>query len=347
MKILVTGAAGFIAHHLISLLLAEEHEVVGVDSINDYYDVSLKYARLKQNGIDKTNITYGESVNSSSHSNYLFIKADLTDKKLIRDVFKTNNFDIVCNLAAQAGVRHSIENPYAYIDANISGFLNILESCKEFEPANLVYASSSSVYGLNSELPFCEDHPVDHPISLYAATKRANELFAHTYSHLFNIHTNGLRFFTVYGPWGRPDMALFKFTRAAMEGHKIKVFNNGDMLRDFTYVDDIVDGIYKVMQIKQSNNLDISNITASSSTANFKVYNIGNNSPVKLGRFIELIEEYTGKYIQKEYLPMQDGDVQKTYADISYLKNDTGYKPSTSVEVGIKNFVEWYKAYYD
>ena len=262
------------------------------------------------------------------------------------DPWKDNKFDIVCNLAAQAGVRYSIEHPEAYIDANISGFLNILECCKKYTPQNLVYASSSSVYGLNSKLPFSENDPVDHPISLYAATKRTNELFAHTYSHLFNIHTNGLRFFTVYGPWGRPDMALFKFTKAAIEGSPIKVFNNGNMIRDFTYVDDIVNGIYKVMMIKKSKDVDVKFIKASNSSANYKIYNIGNSNPVPLGDFINLIEKYTGNKIKREYLPMQDGDVEKTFADVSNLELDTGYKPSTSIEVGVKNFVEWYKDFY-
>tara|TARA_B110000459_G_C16555299_1_gene468738 strand:+ start:31 stop:1080 length:1050 start_codon:yes stop_codon:yes gene_type:complete len=347
MKILVTGAAGFIGHHLVNLLIKENHDVIGIDSINDYYDVSLKHARLKAQGIKIDDVIYGKSIPSSILNEYNFVNLDITDKDSMFELFKNSHFDVVCNLAAQAGVRYSIEHPEAYIDANISGFLNILECCKTFRPNNLVYASSSSVYGLNTKLPFSEDDPVDHPISLYAATKRTNELFAHTYSHLFGMHTNGLRFFTVYGPWGRPDMALFKFTKAALEGSTIQVFNQGNMTRDFTYVDDIVNGIYKVILINKSKTLTNDEITPSTSSADYKIYNIGNSSPVKLSTFIDLIEEYTGNKIKKEYLPMQDGDVEKTFADVSHLNKDTNYLPTTPVEIGVKNFVEWYKDFYN
>lgn len=346
MKILVTGAAGFIGYHLAQKLLSKNYKVIGLDSLNNYYDINLKYSRLKNSGININNLKYGKYLKSDKSDNYSFIHADLVDKNLLIDIFESGEFDAVCNLAAQAGVRYSIEHPEAYIESNITGFLNILESCKKYKIKNLVYASSSSVYGLNTKYPFCENDPVDHPISLYASTKRSNELFAHTYSHLFGMHTNGLRFFTVYGPWGRPDMALFKFTKAALEGKTIDVFNNGNMVRDFTYIDDIVDGIFKVIKIKKSDKVNLSQITPSSSISNFKIYNIGNSKPVELIKFIELIEFYTGKKINKRFLPLQDGDVEKTYADTSSLNQDTGYLPKTSVEVGVKNFVAWYKSFY-
>lgn len=345
MKILVTGTAGFIGFHLANRLISEGHDVVGLDNINDYYDVSLKYSRLQTSGIRQSLINYNHMVTSTLHSSYRFIKMDLTDRNNLNELFKNEQFDQVCNLAAQAGVRYSLTNPYAYIDSNIIGFMNLLEACRYNHIRHLVYASSSSVYGLNEKIPFTETDNVDHPISLYAATKKSNELMAHTYSHLFGLPTTGLRFFTVYGPWGRPDMALFIFTKAILEGKPIQVFNNGEMERDFTYIDDIVEGIFRIL----TGEPPVGNVhwsgrepDPSSSPAPYRVYNIGNNKPVKLMDFIHAIEESAGKKAIIEFKPMQAGDVRKTWAEVEKLKTSFNYKPGISVESGIKQFVKWY-----
>lgn len=349
MKILITGTAGFIGSHLAEKLLARGDAIVGLDNINDYYDQNVKYGRLQRGGIIDTleegsEIPYGKLLTSSKNNNYKFIKLNLEDKEAMMQLFEQEEFDAVCNLAAQAGVRYSLTNPDAYMDSNIIGFMNILEACRHNNVKNLSYASSSSVYGLNEELPFSTNHDVSHPISLYAASKKSNELMAHTYSHLFDISTTGLRFFTVYGPWGRPDMALFLFTKAALEGKKIDVFNNGEMLRDFTYIDDIVEGITRVIDnpAKKDENWNGKTGQVSTSSAPYKVYNIGNNNPVKLMEFIEAIENKLGKKIEKNMMPIQAGDVPATFADVNDLVEDLGYKPETSVQEGINNFVDWY-----
>ncbi len=333
MNILVTGAAGFIGFHLCQALLKKGNKIVGFDNINDYYDTKLKQDRLAILQKD---------------SNFTFIKADLADKEKVNKTFDETNFDRVINLGAQAGVRYSLQNPDTYINSNIVGFLNILEACRHHKTAHLVYASSSSVYGMNTSMPFSVHDNVDHPVSLYAATKKSNELMAHTYSHLFGLPTTGLRFFTVYGPWGRPDMAPFLFTSAILEGRPIKVFNNGHMKRDFTFVDDIVEGVVRVADlIPQSNSeFDTTNPDPSTSKAPYKIYNIGNNQPVELLKFIETIEEKCGKKAEKIFMPMQAGDVVATYADVSDLMKDTGFSPATPLEVGIGKFVDWYRDYY-
>jgi UDP-glucuronate 4-epimerase len=353
MKILITGTAGFIGSHLAMRLIERGDEVVGLDSINDYYEQRVKYGRLHRAGIiDSINsgvdIAYNRVIKSSLFSNYKFIKLNLEDKINLDKLFEDEKFDAVCNLAAQAGVRYSLENPMAYIDSNIVGFLNILEACRYFGVKNLSYASSSSVYGLNERLPFSTNDNTDHPISLYASTKKSNELMAHTYSHLFDISTTGLRFFTVYGPWGRPDMALFLFVKAGLEGKSIDVFNGGDMLRDFTYIDDIVEGVVRVIDNPAKRDEYWSGIEprVSTSKAPYKIYNIGNNSPVKLMDFIEAIEKKIGKSIKKNFLPIQDGDVPSTYADVSDLIEDLDYMPQTSIEYGIDKFVDWYLEFY-
>jgi len=347
-KILVTGTAGFIGYHLAKRLIERGDEVVGLDFINDYYDINLKYARLERTGILKNEIEYGEFVQSSKFKNYKFIMLKLEDREAILKLFSIEKFDKVCNLAAQAGVRYSIENPFTYIDSNIVGFMNILEGCRHNGVKHLVYASSSSVYGLNEEMPFSVHHNVDHPVSLYAASKKSNELMAHTYSYLYQIPTTGLRFFTVYGPWGRPDMALFLFTKAILEGKPIEVFNNGNMQRDFTYVDDIVEGVVRVIDSPSAGNPGWSGRQPDpgTSVAPYRVYNIGNSRPVKLLDFIEAIEDALGKMAVKNFLPMQPGDVPATWADVSDLAADFGYQPSTPVEEGIRRFVEWYRGYY-
>jgi UDP-glucuronate 4-epimerase len=334
MKILVTGAAGFIGFHLTINLLKRGHEVTGFDNLNDYYDVQLKKDRLQI---------------LENHQSFNFVKGDLADRKAVEKLFAENSFQRVVNLAAQAGVRYSLENPHAYIDANIVGFMNILEACRHNKVEHLVYASSSSVYGSNTQMPFSIHQNVDHPVSLYAASKKANELMAHTYAHLYNLPVTGLRFFTVYGPWGRPDMALFLFTRAILEDKPIKVFNQGKMSRDFTYVDDIVEGVVRVMDRIPESDPDWTgeNPDPSSSRAPYRVYNIGNNSPVELLRFIEIIEEKTGKKAKKEMLPMQPGDVPATWADVEDLMRDTGFSPSTPLEKGVEKFVSWFREYYD
>lgn len=349
MKILVTGSAGFIGSQLVAGLLARGDEVVGVDSINDYYDQRVKYGRLERAGIKVEEIDFGKIVVAQGNTNYRFIQLLLEDNEALNSLFARENFDAVCNLAAQAGVRYSLENPRAYVDANIVGFLNILEACRHHQVKNLSYASSSSVYGLNEALPFSTAQNVDHPISLYAASKKSNELMAHTYSHLFGISTTGLRFFTVYGPWGRPDMALFLFTKAALEGKPIKVFNNGDMLRDFTYIDDIVEGVIRVIDhpARVNSNWSGENPLPGSSSAPYKIYNIGNNNPVKLMSFIEAIESALGIPIEKIMLPLQPGDVPATYADVSDLVEDLDYKPGTPLQKGIDNFVSWYREFFN
>ena len=348
MKILVTGTAGFIGSHLAKRLLERGDEVVGLDNINDYYDPQLKYARLECAGIAQERVQYNTLSVSSLHVNYRFIKLNLEDKASLETLFVAEKFDAVCNLAAQAGVRYSLSNPQAYIDSNIIGFINILECCRHYGVKNLSYASSSSVYGLNETLPFSTDDNVDHPISLYAASKKSNELMAHTYSHLFGIATTGLRFFTVYGPWGRPDMALFLFTKAALEGNSIDVFNHGEMYRDFTYIDDIVEGVVRVIDnpAKSDASWNGKEGRASTSSAPYKVYNIGNNNPVKLMDFIEAIEKKLGKTIAKNFLPLQAGDVPATFADVSDLVEDLGYKPTTPLQEGIDTFVDWYVEFF-
>jgi UDP-glucuronate 4-epimerase len=348
MKYLVTGTAGFIGSYAAERLLDRGDEVIGLDSINDYYDINIKFSRLKKAGIDVSGVAYGKPVQSSVYRKYRFIKMNLEDRDGIEELFKKEGFDIVCHLAAQAGVRYSITNPYAYIDSNIIGFQNILESCRHNNIRHLVYASSSSVYGLNGNYPFSTHDNVDHPVSLYAATKKSNELIAHTYSHLYGIPTTGLRFFTVYGPWGRPDMALFIFTKAIIEDRPIDVFNNGEMKRDFTYVDDIVTGVIKVLDNPPAGNPDWSGRSPdpSCSISPYKIYNIGNNSPVRLMDFIDAIEKSLGKKAIKNYMPMQPGDVPSTWADVSDLVKDLGYAPSVDVREGVRRFVDWYKDYF-
>ena len=332
-KILVTGAAGFIGFHLSRRLLQRGDEVVGLDNLNDYYDVQLKRDRLAQ--LDGT-------------SGFVFHKLDLVDREAITELCADQQFDVVVNLAAQAGVRYSLTNPHAYVDCNLVGFVNVLEACRHTGMKHLVYASSSSVYGANRTMPFSVHHNVDHPVSLYAATKKANELMAHTYSHLYGLPTTGLRFFHVYGPWGRPDMAAFLFTKAILEGRPIDVFNHGKMRRDFTYVDDIIEGVMRVADRIAQPNADWSGEQPdpASSVAPYKVYNIGNNRPVELMRMIETLEQCLGKQAEKNFLPMQPGDVPETFADIDDLSRDVGFRPETSIEDGLAKFVEWYREYY-
>ncbi|MBD8490907.1 NAD-dependent epimerase [Echinicola sp. CAU 1574] len=347
MKYLVTGTAGFIGFHVAKKLLERGDEVVGVDSVNDYYDVNLKYERLKVSGINKEEIEWNKLVQSSAFAAYTFIKLDLSDKDALMNLMAESSVDVVIHLAAQAGVRFSLECPDAYIQANIQGFLNILEICRHHPVKHLVYASSSSVYGANKNMPFSTEHAVDHPVSLYAATKKSNELMAHTYSHLFNIPTTGLRFFTVYGPWGRPDMAMFLFAEAIRNGKPVKVFNHGQMERDFTYIDDIVEGVLRVTDRPATADPNWnSDPKTSSSYVPYKVYNIGNSKPVKLLDYITELEKAMGKDAEKIMMPMQAGDVVSTYADVSDLSQDTGYFPNTPLKAGVEKFVEWYKMYY-
>ena len=348
-NILITGTAGFIGFHLTKRLLDEGHQVIGLDCINNYYDINLKYGRLNEIGIDHKAVEYNKQICSSKFDKLDFYQIKLEDKEAIDQLFAAKKFDTVINLAAQAGVRYSLENPHSYIESNIVGFLNILEACRHQKVGHLVYASSSSVYGMNEEMPFSTHHPVDHPISLYAASKKSNEMMAHSYSSLFDLPTTGLRFFTVYGPWGRPDMALFLFTKAILEDKPIDIFNMGNMLRDFTYVDDIVNGIAKIKdKIPAANpDWDGKNPDPATSKAPYQIYNIGNNKPVKLMDFIEALEEVLGKKARKNLMPMQLGDVPATYADVSGLVNDFGYKPDTDYHDGIRNFVEWYRIFYN
>lgn len=337
MKILITGTAGFIGFHLANRLLAEGHVIIGVDNINDYYDVQLKKDRLEYAGIKTGSINDHEPQVSETNERYKFIKADLTNSELIHEIFKTEKPNAVVNLAAQAGVRYSLEHPQTYVDSNITGFLNILEGCRHYGVEHLIYASSSSVYGANTNLPFSTEDRVDNPVSLYAASKKSNELMAHTYSHLFDIPTTGLRFFTVYGPWGRPDMALFIFTKAIIEGKKIDVYNFGKMSRDFTYVDDIVEGIARLIPKAP--------VKSESKSVPYRLLNIGYGSPVKLMDFIHEIEQNLDIEADKNLMPIQPGDVPKTWADVDSLFELTNFKPQVSVKEGVKNFINWYKEY--
>lgn len=348
MKILITGTAGFIGFNLANRLIARGDEVVGLDMINDYYDINLKYDRLAQAGIAREEISYGELVSSKKHPNYRFIQLQLEDKAGIDRLFAAEQFTAVCNLAAQAGVRYSLVNPQAYIDSNIVGFVNILEACRHHQVGHLAYASSSSVYGLNESMPFSTSDNVDHPVSLYAASKKSNELMAHTYSHLFGIPTTGLRFFTVYGPWGRPDMALFLFTEAILKNEPIKVFNHGKMVRDFTYIDDIVEGVVRVIDHPPAGDPAWSGKSPNPSTskAPYQIYNIGNNNPIELMEFIRAIEKALGKEAEKIMMPIQPGDVPATFANVQDLVDNLGYKPATPIQYGIDAFVNWYRAYY-
>lgn len=332
-NVLVTGASGFIGFHVSQRLLSEGYTVIGMDNMNTYYDINLKKARL-------------EKLKPFRH--LLFYEADISDRQTMSEIFDAHAIDVVVNLAAQAGVRYSIENPHAYVDSNLVGFMNILENCRHHDIKHLVFASSSSVYGANTKMPFSIHHNVDHPVSLYAATKKANELMAHTYAHLYDLPCTGLRFFTVYGPWGRPDMALFLFTRAIFEGNPIRVFNHGKMKRDFTYIDDIVEGVVRVLgRIPQPDpNWDARNPDPGTSYKPYRIYNIGNNNPVELTRFIEVLENVIGKKAQKEYLDLQPGDVVATYADIDDLSALVGFKPVTGIETGIEKFVSWFREYY-
>lgn len=332
MKILVTGAAGFIGFYLVQRLAERGDEVVGLDSINDYYDCRIKYGRLAVTGVAESAINPLQMVQSVRYPNYRFVQMQLEDRQAMQQLFAEERFDVVVNLAAQAGVRYSIENPYAYVESNVVGFLNLLECCRHYPVRHLVYASSSSVYGQNAKVPFSEDDRVDTPVSLYAATKKTNELMAHTYSHLYNIRTTGLRFFTVYGPWGRPDMAPMLFADAISAGEPIKVFNGGDLSRDFTYIDDIVEGVVRVVTGEPSTEQE-----------RCKIYNIGCSTPVQLMDFISTMERAMGREAEKIMLPMQAGDVYQTYADTSRLERDYGYRPSTTLEEGIGRFVEWYR----
>ena len=332
--ILVTGAAGFIGFHLCRRLAEDGYTVVGIDNMSDYYDVGLKKDRLKAlSGLD----------------NFKFVRQDLVDRTGLESLFREQSFDTVVNLAAQAGVRYSLENPHAYVDANIVGFVNLLECCRHNNTAHFVFASSSSVYGANTKMPFSVHDNVDHPVSLYAASKKANELMAHTYSHLYGMHCTGLRFFTVYGPWGRPDMALFLFTRAILAGDPIQVFNHGRMQRDFTYIDDIIEGVVRIMKKRPEPNPSWSGDAPDPGTsyAPYRIYNIGNNNPENLMRFIAVLEKALGREAQKIFLDMQAGDVPSTYADIDDLYDAVGFKPRTGIEEGISRFIEWYKSYYN
>lgn len=333
-KVLVTGAAGFIGFHLSQQLLARGDKVIGLDNLNNYYDVTLKKHRLAQ---------------LQGKSGFSFYNLDLADREGMTQLFAEASFDLVAHMAAQAGVRYSLKNPYAYVDSNLVGFINVLEGCRHSKVNHLVFASSSSVYGANTKTPFSVHDNVDHPLSLYAATKKANELMAHTYSHLYRLPTTGLRFFTVYGPWGRPDMALFLFTKAILAGQPIDVFNAGKMQRDFTYIDDIVEGVIRVLDKIPEPNITWSGDVPdpASSNAPYKIYNIGNNQPIELMRFIEVLEDCLGRKAEKNILPLQAGDVPVTYADVDDLVKDVGFKPSTPIEVGIERFIAWYRSYYN
>ncbi|MCD6598237.1 MAG: NAD-dependent epimerase [Bacteroidales bacterium] len=345
---LITGSAGFIGFHLTQELLKRGDAVIGYDSVNDYYDVSLKYARLAETGISESEIKDNQATQSSKHPDYIFYRANLTNQDVLNKVFEEHRITKVVNLAAQAGVRYSLENPHAYLDSNLTGFLNILEVCRHHKVEHLVYASSSSVYGLNKAMPFSVHHGVDHPISLYAASKKSNEMMAHSYSYLFGLPVTGLRFFTVYGPWGRPDMALFLFTDAILKGKPVLAFNNGNMARDFTYVDDIVGGITRVLDNApvKNDNWDAEKSDPANSEAPYRVYNIGSNHPVKLMDFIHAIEKALGKKAEIQYQPMQPGDVKKSWADVEDLIRDFNYSPDTDIVTGVNSFIEWYQEFY-
>jgi UDP-glucuronate 4-epimerase len=347
-SILVTGAAGFIGYSLLEKLLEDNWDIVGLDNINDYYDVNLKYDRLNQLGIERNKIEYGIPVKSTRDKRFSFVQLNLEDTDNVAKLFSSVTFDVVCNLGAQAGVRYSIDNPMAYVTSNIVGFTNVLEQSRIHHIQHLVYASSSSVYGLNTKMPFSPHDSTNHPVSFYAATKKANELMAHVYSKLYNLPTTGLRFFTVYGPWGRPDMSPMLFADAIMNDRPIKVFNHGNMGRDFTYIDDIIDGVIRVIKSPstRSSSWDSESPDPASSNVPYRIYNIGNSSPVRLMDYIEILETSLGKKGIKEYLPMQAGDVVNTFSDMSDLENNFDYKPKTSLVEGLGKFAEWYKNYY-
>lgn len=349
MKLLVTGAAGFIGSALCHRLLDQGHSIVGLDNINDYYDTALKYGRLEELGINRKDIVWYKYVSSSIYPDFRFIRMNLEDWKALAMMFANEGFDVVVNLGAQAGVRYSITNPMAYIESNVDGFINILEGCRHNKVKHLVYASSSSVYGLNGKVPFSEHDGIAHPVSLYAATKKSNELMAHAYSKLYDIPTTGLRFFTVYGPWGRPDMSPFLFMDSILHDRPIKVFNNGDMLRDFTYIDDIVEGIVRIIDVipKGNPDWDETKPDPAFSPAPYRIYNIGNQHPTRLMDYISCIEKAIGRKAKKEFLPMQPGDVYQTYADSSALAEATGFKPDTPLQEGIDRTVAWFKQYYN
>jgi UDP-glucuronate 4-epimerase len=334
LKILVTGSAGFIGFHLTNRLLEDGHEVIGLDNLNNYYDVKLKLGRLAETGIQSYKIAYNEPVQSTKYPKYTFIQLSIENAVKLERIFSEYKFDKVCHLAAQAGVRYSLRHPEAYIQSNIVGYFNVLEACRHHQIQHFVYASSSSVYGASKNVPFTEEEKVDCPISLYAATKKSNELMAYTYSHLYGLWTTGVRFFTVYGAWGRPDMAPMIFTKAILEGQKIKVFNNGDMSRDFTFVNDIVEGVMNIIDLKNYKK-------------KYDIYNIGNNKPTRLLEFIETLETVLHKKCEKEYLPLQDGDMKVTFADVSKLIKDFNYEPQTPLEDGLNSFINWYRSYYD
>ena len=344
-KILITGAAGFIGFHLVSRLIRDGYLIVGLDIINDYYDVNLKYDRLKNHGINKNEIQKQKIIQSTKHSNYSFLRADIADHDFIVDFMGKQKFDYVVNLAAQAGVRYSIDNPRAYTHSNIDGFLSILEGARYSNVKHLVYASTSSVYGLNTGMPLSENDPTEHPMAIYAATKKANEMMAHSYSHLFNLPTTGLRFFTVYGPWGRPDMALFLFAEAMLKGESINVYNHGNMIRDFTYIDDIVESIYRLIKkpAKPAKDWTGNPPHIPTSSAPYRIFNIGNSSPVKLMEYIEALEKAFGRKAKKNFMNIQPGDVPYTHADVKALEDYIDFKPKTSIEQGIQKFVDWYK----
>ncbi len=346
-RILITGTAGFIGYHLVKTLLKGEFEIIGLDSINDYYETGLKYGRLSETGIEPGKIRYNRMVSSTLSDRYRFIRLNLEDKENILKLFKRQKFDVVVNLAAQAGVRYSFTNPDAYVGSNLEGFLNILEACRHHPVEHLVFASTSSVYGLNSKMPFSVHQNTDHPVSLYAASKKSNEMMAHSYSHLFRIPVTGLRFFTVYGPWGRPDMALFIFVRNILENKPINVHNEGRMERDFTYVDDIVEGVRRVMgKIPEPASPDRLMHDPSVSTAPYRIYNIGNSHPVNLMEFIHAIEDTLGMKARMNMIPIQPGEVEKTWADVQELTGNFDYSPSTPVQTGVKKFIDWYRVYY-
>ncbi len=345
---LVTGAAGFIGYHLARRLLDRGDEVVGIDSLNDYYDPALKMARLAELGVGHEAKEWGKKITGSPDAKFSFLRLGLDDDEGMRRLFASWRFDRVCNLAAQAGVRYSLTNPHAYVDSNIRGFLNVLECCRRARTPHLVYASSSSVYGLDAARPYSSHAPVDHPVSIYAATKRSNELMAHAYSHLYSLPTTGLRFFTVYGPWGRPDMAYFKFADAIVSGKPIDVYNNGDMLRDFTYIDDVVEGVIRTIDRVPADDPSWrpEKPDPAGSSAPYRIYNIGNNAPERLSRFIELLETALGVKASKRFLPMQPGDVYATWANIDDLERDFGWRPVTKIDAGLRKFVEWYRSYF-